>query len=117
MPQDAQPDGLPTDPARASSQRRLPPAPADARPGFCAEHPGYDLVPPRRAGSSWDTRRAAIVCAHPDHDLIDRNRCTYCGGPLYRDWRPGAMPRGDRRTCSSTCRNYLWRWFRAKEGR
>jgi hypothetical protein len=91
--------------------RPVPPAPGAANPGHCSDHPSILLVYPSRL-ATWDRRRQKILCTSLEHDPYDRERCVYCGGSL---WLDGAAPwaqRTRRTFCSSTCRNYLWRWRR-----
>lgn len=90
-----------------------PPVPAEGRPGYCSDHPNVPLVTPRQAGRRWDRSPHATVCleGHPP-DL--RDRCMYCGGPVYyAGERPAHWGGRPRRYCSRTCRSYHWRWRRA----
>lgn len=91
----------------------------DARPGWCAEHPGEELVTPKRAGLRHDWRDLATICPSTDHDPYTRDRCRYCGGPLYRNVPKSGYsygPSSRRAVCSELCRNYLYRW-NAREAR
>ena len=73
-------------------------------PGACAVH-GYELVDHRHARIRWPYLDVRTVCpATSGHTLDDRDRCRWCGGPLYpigSDWR-ASSPR--RAFCSSRCR-------------
>lgn len=97
---EAAPDSTPTRPAV--------PVPAEARPGYCSDHPTTRLVAPRRL-AGWDTRRQAIACPSADHDPYTRDRCMYCGRALFQPGQ-GATSNNLRRLFdTATCRNYLFR--------
>jgi len=93
--------------------RPLPPVPGAADPGHCSDHPGLLLLYPSRL-NAFDARRQMLVCPSLDHSPYDRERCVYCGGALWTDGQAPWGQRARRTYCSSTCRNYLWRWRRRK---
>jgi hypothetical protein len=91
------------------SQRVVPPSPALSRGGYCSEHPGEALRKPRALGMQWDSRPLPVVCPSPEHDPYTRDRCRWCGGPLFGEGGLPVFQSARRAFCSNTCRNYFWR--------
>jgi hypothetical protein len=82
------------------------------RPGYCADHPNQRLVTHRSFGIRRYGAVVETVCPHPDHELEDRERCRWCGGPLIA---PGTPPWqvSDRRVYCTD--NHRLQAFRARK--
>lgn len=107
-----------------------PPAPvaasgvtiATADPGHCAIH-GDELVTAKQAGVrsyGWGAGARVYCPDRAGHDgAVDQARCWFCGGRLVPVGTYEYGFRDARRFCSTTHRNYNWRWLvrraRAKE--
>jgi hypothetical protein len=86
-------------------------------PGTCSEH-GRELVDHRSAGLRWFAfEDPATVCPAADHPELERERCRWCGGPLF-DLTLARWRQSDRRTyCKPLCRLHAHRArIRAEKG-
>jgi hypothetical protein len=90
---------------------------ASADPGRCSVH-GERLRTAKAAGIRsyrWGPDRP-VWCpygaGHEDDGYqSSRARCLFCGGPLVPPGTQAWMFRSSRAYCSTTHRNYYWRWL------